>query len=71
MTGINGLLYSRSMRGRSGPVSESKFALKTLKVSNDTINVRKEALVEVRGKGKNKEREKWDRKELKRNETYD
>jgi len=29
---------SRRMRGRSGPVSESKFALKTLKVSNDTLN---------------------------------
>ena len=27
------------MRGRSGPVSESKFELKTLKVSNDTLNV--------------------------------
>ena len=27
------------MRGRSGPVTESKFALKTLKVSNDTLNV--------------------------------
>jgi len=26
------------MRGRSGPVTESKFALKTLKVSNDTLN---------------------------------
>jgi len=26
------------MRGRSGPVSESKFELKTLKVSNDTLN---------------------------------
>jgi len=26
------------MRGRSGPVSASKFQLKTLKVSNDTIN---------------------------------
>ena len=30
---------SQKMRGRSGPVSESKFELKTLKVSNDTLNV--------------------------------
>ena len=48
---------SRRMRGRSGPVSESKFALKTLKVSNDTLNVRKEeGLMDVEEKEKPKER---------------
>ena len=43
------------MRGRSGPVSESKFELKTLKVSNDTLNVSATLIFQLHAKNhKNK-----------------
>ena len=43
------------MRGRSGPVSESKFELKTLKVSNDTLNVSARLIFQLHAKNqKNK-----------------
>ena len=38
------------MRGRSGPVSESKFELKTLKVSNDTLNVSARLIFQLHAK---------------------